>query len=89
MSNYLELGIFLTGATFIVYHSYQLVKALTRIFLGTPVTTHRYGKDSWAVVTGCTEGIGKALALELARRGFNLVLIGRNKSKLEDMIRQI
>ena len=40
-----------------------------------------YGK--WAVVTGCTQGIGKSYADELARRGMNLVLISRNQSKLE------
>lgn len=38
---------------------------------------------SWALVTGSTDGIGKALAFELASKGLNLVLIGRNPSKLE------
>ena len=40
----------------------------------------RYG--AWAVVTGATDGIGRALALELARRGLHLVLVGRNPAKL-------
>jgi 17beta-estradiol 17-dehydrogenase / very-long-chain 3-oxoacyl-CoA reductase len=40
----------------------------------------RYG--SWAVVTGPTDGIGRAVALELARRGLSLVLVGRNPDKL-------
>nr|XP_051196584.1 very-long-chain 3-oxoacyl-CoA reductase 1-like [Lolium perenne] len=40
----------------------------------------RYG--AWAVVTGATDGIGRAMALELARQGLNLVLIGRNPAKL-------
>jgi len=34
------------------------------------------------VVTGCTDGIGKGIALELAERGFNLVLISRSMDKL-------
>lgn len=38
---------------------------------------------SWAIVTGCTDGIGRAIAVELARKGMNLVLIGRNPGKLE------
>ena len=47
----------------------------------------RYGK--WAVVTGCTQGIGKAYAYELAKRGMNLVLISRNQKKLEDLEKQL
>lgn len=35
------------------------------------------------MVTGSTDGIGKAYAKELANRGFNLVLISRNAERLE------
>ncbi|KAF5470710.1 hypothetical protein F2P56_011207 [Juglans regia] len=42
---------------------------------------NEYG--SWALVTGSTDGIGKALAFQLASKGINLVLVGRNPSKLE------
>lgn len=38
---------------------------------------------AWAVITGSTDGIGKALAFDLASKGLNLVLVGRNPSKLE------
>lgn len=41
----------------------------------------KYG--SWAIITGGTDGIGKAYAIELAKRGINIVLISRNLSKLE------
>lgn len=36
----------------------------------------------WAVVTGATDGIGRAVAVELARRGMHLVLVGRSPVKL-------
>lgn len=62
---------------------------ISRIFIGTKVTPARYGVNSWAVVTGCTEGIGKALALELAQRGFNIVLISRNSEKLSLVVKEI
>ncbi|XP_066995364.2 inactive hydroxysteroid dehydrogenase-like protein 1 [Anabrus simplex] len=44
---------------------------------------------SWAVVTGSTDGIGKAYALELAKRGVNIVLISRNQNKLQDVAKEI
>ncbi|MES1921100.1 hypothetical protein MHBO_002685, partial [Bonamia ostreae] len=37
----------------------------------------------WAIVTGSTDGVGKALAFELAKRDFNLLLLSRTRSKLE------
>lgn len=55
-----------------------------------PSSIARYLRDSkdarnknWALVTGATDGIGRAFAAELCRRGFHVVLHGRNPSKLE------
>ena len=39
--------------------------------------------NQYALVTGAGSGIGKATALEFARRGINLVLIGRSLDKLD------
>jgi len=41
----------------------------------------KYGQ--WAVVTGSTDGIGKAIAEEFASLGLNLVLISRTQAKLD------
>ncbi|KAI1826089.1 hypothetical protein F4861DRAFT_530018 [Xylaria intraflava] len=53
-----------------------------------PSSLHRYlytdeDRRAWAMVTGSSSGIGKALAFELAGHGFSIVLHGRNPSKLE------
>ena len=43
----------------------------------------RYGPGSWALITGASDGLGKAFAQELARLGFNLILVSRTPSKLD------
>lgn len=47
----------------------------------------KYGK--WAVVTGCTGGIGQEYASQLAARGMNLVLVSRSRSKLDTVAKEI
>ena len=47
----------------------------------------RYGE--WAIVTGCTQGIGKCYAEELAQRGKNVVLISRTQSKLDTLSNEL
>ncbi|XP_056608814.1 very-long-chain 3-oxoacyl-CoA reductase-B [Triplophysa dalaica] len=54
---------------------------------GNLVRASNIGK--WAVVTGATDGIGKAYAEELARRGFAIVLISRTQEKLDEVSKAI
>ncbi len=46
-------------------------------------------KPGLAVITGGTNGIGSAFAIELAARGFDLILTGRNKSLLQFLKQKI
>jgi uncharacterized protein len=39
----------------------------------------------WAIITGASSGIGKALAFEFAAGGFNLFLIARNQAALSQV----
>lgn len=37
-----------------------------------------------ALITGASSGIGRDIAIELSKRGYDLVLVARNKDKLEE-----
>ncbi|KAI1916874.1 hypothetical protein LOZ12_003159 [Ophidiomyces ophidiicola] len=43
----------------------------------------RKDKDTYALVTGATDGIGLGFARELCRQGFGVILHGRNSQKLQ------
>ena len=43
----------------------------------------------WALVTGASAGIGKAIAAELASRGTNLVMTARRRDRLEQLAGQL
>lgn len=50
----------------------------------------KYGsKCSWAIVSGASDGIGKEFALQLAQKGFNIVLISRTESRLQQVAQEI
>jgi short-subunit dehydrogenase len=40
-------------------------------------------ENAWALVTGASDGIGKAFAEELLASGFNVIIHGRNEKKLQ------
>jgi short-subunit dehydrogenase len=47
----------------------------------------KYGP--WALVAGATEGIGRAFSLELAHKGFSLVLLARRASLLGELANEL
>lgn len=46
-------------------------------------------KNKRILLTGATGGIGKHMALMLARKGANLALVGRDTNKLEELTKEI
>ena len=71
------IGIIVVLYTFIRF--FNLVQLYAK-----PCTLDEYKHESqpWALVTGSTDGIGFGFATELAESGWNVVLHGRNSSKL-------
>ncbi|XP_012275310.1 hydroxysteroid dehydrogenase-like protein 1 [Orussus abietinus] len=85
-----EIGLWLLIVTILIWAAIDpitricqgLMETLLLVFHSKPVDVKaKFGE--WAVVTGSTDGIGKAYAIELASRGVNLVLISRILEKLE------
>src|SRR5690349_3311855 len=50
-------------------------------------SAHRYGP--WALVTGASDGIGKALAPRIAASGINVVLVTRTEPALQALAGQL
>jgi 17beta-estradiol 17-dehydrogenase / very-long-chain 3-oxoacyl-CoA reductase len=65
----------------------SLLNGVKTFMLGSGANLRKFGE--WAVVTGATDGIGKAYAQELARSGLNIVLVSRSLEKLEDVAAEI
>ncbi|KAF2349297.1 Death domain [Trinorchestia longiramus] len=72
---------------FLVSLSKGLYSTLIAPVLRLHINFNKTGK--WAVVTGATDGIGKAYVFELAKRGLDIVLISRTTSKLQAVAAEI
>lgn len=83
----------LLGAAFLTYELFRATKVAARFLLPRPRAFSLKAKyaaaGDWAVVTGASDGIGRALALELARCGFNVCVIARSQSKLDEVVQEI
>ncbi|CAK7205718.1 hypothetical protein SEUCBS139899_008497 [Sporothrix eucalyptigena] len=74
------------GALYLGSHVVNYLGFLLNIFILSGTNLRKYGKKgTWAVVTGASDGLGKEFATQLASKGFNLVLVSRTQSKLEDL----
>eukprot|EP00316_Scyphosphaera_apsteinii_P002045 CAMPEP_0119319810 /NCGR_PEP_ID=MMETSP1333-20130426/50407_1 /TAXON_ID=418940 /ORGANISM="Scyphosphaera apsteinii, Strain RCC1455" /LENGTH=298 /DNA_ID=CAMNT_0007326311 /DNA_START=79 /DNA_END=975 /DNA_ORIENTATION=+ len=58
----------------------SLLWVLYKTLVRTAKNPTKYGK--WAIVTGATDGIGKAMSFELASRGCSIMLVSRSAEKL-------
>lgn len=70
--------------------SILFLKTFMNVASSTYKTFLRPGKDlkkfgKWAIVTGATDGIGKAYAMALAKKGVSVILISRTEDKLKQV----
>lgn len=85
LANGLLIGCLLVGVVKVTTLSLSFASLIFDLFLLPKTSYSKYGAKSgkWAVVTGASDGIGKEYALQLAAKGFNIVLVSRTQSKLE------
>ena len=63
---------------------------IKRHFLRGHPDFKKYNKgDSWAVVTGGSDGIGLEICHQMAAAGFNICIISRTTSKIESKLAEI
>lgn len=88
-----KLGLFTLaalGGLALAYHLLRWGSFLASTFLIPGASLTKYApKGTYAVITGASDGIGKEFALQLARKGYNLLLISRTQSKLEALAKDI
>ncbi|KAJ8383750.1 hypothetical protein AAFF_G00215090 [Aldrovandia affinis] len=87
-----ELFLTSVGAAVVLFCALRLLWLLKQLFPKAwyPIPQSFFSSlGEWAVVTGGSEGIGRAYALEMARCGLNVAIISRNLAKLEKAAREI
>jgi len=70
---------------------YSFVKFVNKHFIrGNQDIMAKYGeKDSWAVITGGSDGIGLGYCHLLAKQGFNICIISRTEQKINEKLEEI
>ncbi|WRT66696.1 long-chain 3-oxoacyl-CoA reductase [Kwoniella shivajii] len=80
------------GAVFLLRYTLSVFRLILELAVLPGKNVKRYqsrnGK-TWALVTGCTSGIGLEFARQLAKKRFNVILIGRRKNALDEVSQEL
>ncbi|XP_044053024.1 testosterone 17-beta-dehydrogenase 3 isoform X1 [Siniperca chuatsi] len=88
----MELFFISLGTVVVVYYGVKLLLFSRMLFprMWFPLSKSFFSSmGEWAVVTGSSEGIGRAYAFVLAEQGMNVVIMSRTKVKLDQVAKEI
>lgn len=84
-----SLIFFFAGLVVLLDSLYAILRFAIKQIVSARSHINKYGKDSWVVVTGATDGIGKQLCFDFAEKGFKIVLVSRSLEKLKKVAAEV
>ncbi|KAH9833751.1 NAD-P-binding protein [Rhodofomes roseus] len=82
--------VFLVGAIVVANQTFRFLEFLWfYLFRSSSVQKYLRRPAPYAIVTGASDGIGKAVAQELFAKGFNLIIHGRNEEKVRRVVDEL
>ncbi|CAD6500329.1 BgTH12-07507 [Blumeria graminis f. sp. triticale] len=80
----------LIGALYLATKIFNYTRLLFSLFVLNGYDLRKYGpRGTYAVVTGASDGLGKEYAIQLAQKGFSLILVSRTATKLDALAAEI
>ena len=77
------------GALAITAFLYDPAYIAYKTFYAQMPDLNKYGEETYALITGATDGIGKGFCEEFASRGVNIILVSRNQEKLDAVSKEL
>lgn len=77
------------GLAALTYTTLKFTRSAVTFLLPSSLNRYNRTKNNWALVTGASDGIGFGFCEELCERGFNVILHGRNRDKLEKRAQEL
>ncbi|KAJ2455956.1 hypothetical protein EV183_000299, partial [Coemansia sp. RSA 2336] len=85
--NALWVIMMLYGSVAALYYVISAADIMMDLFVRDPVSLDDYGADKghWAVIAECANEVGRELALQLSKKGFNIILLSRDSTAMKSL----